>query len=237
MKVQHTIGDFILQDNNIFVEQSDGLLDIPKIKKIEKYDWAEADGHTPDLSLYSYTERKIRLKCWVRGKYWEEIYHNFMKLKNALHKTDLVRLRIDFITPSKLTTVLDSSGTTLDKEEIKRHQPLFYEVYCEDDLRLQKTFRDSKTFGAFTLDLIEPKPIKVVYQALAENVEVIIEKSDHPLYIYWGDGNSDFVVNKKSITHTYKEIKREERYILIYGKKDVINNQIRVTNSSIVWRG
>lgn len=243
MRLKHTIGDFVLQDNEIYVEETMGVFDLPKRKPISKYDWFESNGYIPDLNVITHEARKITLKCWVKGDDWREAYKKFMLLQKAILKMNLVRLRIDFIheIPPLTSTpiILNQSGFGVQGYVFKNEtHPLIYEVYCEDEISFRKTFRNSKSYVKFDLKLIESLSMKRVYMILNNNVNVMFDYGDRQTFhIFWGDGKMDTIVGDQvAKSHTYTGVKGK-KYIAIYGnvrKTDAIE-RVTVSNSELIW--
>ena len=145
-EVRYSINGKYFKDYNVFISSSDGIGDGLKRKKVNTYDWAEYNGLSVDLSSPKFEAREITLKGFVIGSNWDEMMENFNTVLYEFQKPGTQRLLIE---PFGM-------------------KPLPYEVYMEDSSPLEKTFKDGKMVGIFTLKLIEPNPIKKVLY-LTEN--------------------------------------------------------------------
>jgi hypothetical protein len=55
------------KDWGVYVEGSDGLLDMPRMKEPFRVDWADMHGEVIDLSRKRYEAREITLSCWMKA--------------------------------------------------------------------------------------------------------------------------------------------------------------------------
>lgn len=146
--VEYSFNGKYFRSFKVFVSQSKGLLDKLKPKAKKTYDWAEHHGKEVDLSKPKYEEREIELKGWVEGETWQEMKQNFDTLLSEFDKEGLVRLVVDF-----------------GKE-------LVYDVYLTDEVALEKTFREGRQVGFFTLKMREPNPVKKVLKLEGDNLQL-----------------------------------------------------------------
>lgn len=179
-EVRYSVNGKYFRDWKVFVSDSEGLFDALKRKKVNSYQWAEYHGQSVDLSNPKYEAREITLKCFVVGDNWVAMKANFDVLVSEFQKSGTQRLLIE---PFGL-------------------KPLPYEVYMEDSSELQKTFREGKMAGVFTLKLIEPNPIKKVFKNTSD-VFSLAFKSEYDAEIFWGDGTKSVASGDVNITKDY----------------------------------
>ena len=154
-EVRYSINGKYFKDRKVYVSDSEGLFDALKRKKINTYDWAEYHGQSVDLSNPKYEAREITLKCFVVGDNWVDMKENHDAIVSEFQKPGTQRLLIE---PFGM-------------------KPLPYEVYMEDSSPLEKTFKDGKMVGVFTLKLIEPNPIKKVLYTTSETLNLSYNSS------------------------------------------------------------
>lgn len=65
--VQYVINNKDFKTFGVYVSDSSGILDTPKPKNIQRYNWREYHGSVVDLRNICYEERNILLKCFVVG--------------------------------------------------------------------------------------------------------------------------------------------------------------------------
>ncbi|MDR1652485.1 MAG: phage tail family protein [Prevotellaceae bacterium] len=196
----------------VYVEASSGLFDLPKMKEPQKIDWSDYHGTVIDLATPRYESREITLKCWMRAETAEILIDRFNAFCDIFKKAGTKRLKIDVI----------------------EYKPLIYEVYCNNDISIDKKWRQGEMFGRFTLKLIEPEPFKIVIKKnqSAANINISCD-SEKSLMIYWGDGKTSEVYGQINIAHTYTGRPYEEQYALVYGVIEDIENF--VTDGTIIW--
>ena len=167
-EVRYSVNGKYFKDFGIYISSSDGLFDALKRKKVNTYDWAEYHGSSPDLSNPKFEQREISLKGFVTGANWEEMKSNFDAIISEFQKAGTQRLLIE---PFGL-------------------KPLPYEVCMIDDVNLNKTFKDGKMVGVFTLKLIEPNPLKIVLYT-NESTLNLSYNSPQETEIFYGNGQKD----------------------------------------------
>lgn len=207
-----------LKELGIRVEESDGLLDLPKLKTPTSVDWADYHGKVVDLSEKRYDEREISLKCWLKA--------------NG---------KIDFASRvNQLYEILRQDGTQRLTVSIHPTKPLVYEVYAADGLAPSKRWHDDLMIGTFTLKLREPDPVKRVVRHQRMNASTsqvsVGFKSEKMVNIYWGDGTMSADVygdhtGANALTHNYAD--NGVYYVIIAGVIEDITDF--TTNGIIVW--
>ena len=164
-EVKYSVNDKFFKDFGVYISNSDGLFDALKRKKINSYNWNEYHGLSVDLSNPKFEQRSITLKGFVIGSDWEEMKLNFDSIVEEFQKSGTQRL---FVEPF---------GS----------KPLLYEVYLEDEVKLDKKFKQGKMIGVFSINLIEPNPLKIVYYTDLEIIDISFNSS-YETEIFWGDG-------------------------------------------------
>lgn len=164
-EVRYSVNGKYFKDFGVYISSSDGLFDALKRKKVNTYDWAEYHGSSPDLSNPKFEQREITLKGFVTGENWELMKSNFDTIISEFQKAGTQRLLVE---PFGL-------------------KPLPYEVCMIDDVNLNKTFKDGKMVGVFTLKLIEPNPLKKVLYFTGDTLDLSYN-SPNETEIFYGNG-------------------------------------------------
>lgn len=176
-EVRYSVNGKYFKDFGTYISSSEGLFDALKRKPVNTYDWAEYHGSSPDLDNPRFEQREITLKGFVTGSNWEVMKSNFDAIVSEFQKAGTQRLLIE---PFGL-------------------KPLPYEVCMIDEVRLQKEFKNGKMVGTFTLKLIEPNPIKIVYTTDADLIDLSF-LSKYESEVFWGDGTKN--IFRGNITQT-----------------------------------
>lgn len=200
---------------DIYVSESNGLLDRPKMKAPLSIDWPDYHGEIIDLQNKRFEAREISLSC-------------FMK---ATGKVDFVTKLNDFL------DVFSKDGTQRLMVDIHPTKPLVYEVYNESGVSIAKRWNDDLMVGTFTLKLKEPNPVKRVVRhqriSTATKTLTITLTSDKAVTIFWGDGTKteDVYGTNKTVSHEYTT--EGIYYAVVAGVIEDITNFS--TNGIIVW--
>jgi len=199
----------------IYVSDSNGLLDRPKMKAPLTIDWDNYHGEVVDLTSKRFESREITLSC-------------FMKATG----------KIDFVT--KLNSFLDvfaADGTQRLMVDIHPTKPLVYEIYNEDGIAISKRWNDDLMVGTFTLKLKEPDPVKRVvrHQRISDTTKTlsITVTSSKALTIHWGDGTKTEDVYGTAVTVTHEYAGEGIYYAVVAGVIEDITDF--TTNGIIVW--
>lgn len=176
-EVRYSVNGKYFKDFGMYISDSDGLFDGLKRKKINTYDWAEYNGSAPDLSNPKFEPREITLKGFVVGDNWLLMKSNFDSILTEFQKSGTQRLLIE---PLGL-------------------KALPFEVYLEDSTPLNKSFKDRKMVGTFTLKLTEPNPIKKVLYFTGNTLNLSYT-SPKETEISYGNGLKDVVKTNASIS-------------------------------------
>lgn len=202
----------------IYVSDSDGVVDRPKMKKPRTDSWDNYHGEVVDMSHKYLEPRTITLSCFIKATDRADFMDKVFRFEQLFDKNGLHRLMIDV-------------GA----------KPLVYEVYCIDAITISKKWNDGLMVGTFKIKLTEPEPVKrVLKHYVTDNpgsdVCTITIKSSKYLNVYWGDGECDIDIcgdssEAKTITHRYSAV--GEYYPVITGCIDEIESF--TTTSIIVW--
>lgn len=200
---------------DIYVSESNGLLDRPKMKSPLSVEWADYHGQIVDLTNKRIEAREITLNC-------------FMK---ANRKLDFVTKLNDFL------EVFAKDGTQRLVVDIHPTKPLVYEVYNESGLTVSKRWNDDIMVGTFSLKLKEPDPVKRVvrHQRISDTSKTlsITITTNKAVTIHWGDGtkSEDIYGDNVTVTHTYSN--NGVYYAIISGVIEKIS--AFKTNGIVVW--
>lgn len=200
---------------DIYVSESNGILDRPKLKSPLKVDWDDYHGEVIDLQKKRVEAREITLNC-------------FMKANG----------KIDFVTKlNNFLEVFGKDGTQRLVIDIHPTKPLVYEVYNESGVSISKRWNDDLMVGTFSLKLKEPNPVKRVirHQRISDATKTltITVTSNKALTIFWGDGTKteDVYGEKVTVKHEYQ--KEGIYYAIVAGVIEDITEF--TTNGIIVW--
>jgi len=217
-KVTYTIDGIDFKDFGVFVSDSDGIIDRPKMKSPRTESWDNYHGEVVDMSHNFVEPRTITLSCFIKANNKYDFLDKLFQFENKFAVTGLRRLMI-----------------------VVGAKPLVYNVYCPDAIAISKKWNDGLMVGTFKLKLTEPEPVKRVLKHYVSdnagsNICTIVAKSAKYLNIYWGDGTTSFDVcgdsaNSQTITHTYAAV--GEYYPVITGCIDEIS--VFTTSSIILW--
>ncbi len=213
-QLAYSIDGVDLKEWDIYVSDSIGLLDRPKLKAPLKVNWDDYHGEVVDLDNKRVEAREITLKC-------------FMKASGKL----------DFA--NKLNTFLDvfsRDGTQRLFVDSHPTKPLIYEVYAADSVNISKRWNDELMVGTFSLRLREPDPVKRVirHQRISDSTRTLTMNFDSSrmVIVYWGDGTQECVYGDNiELTHEYAQ--NGIYYAVIAGVIEKIENF--TTNGIIVW--
>lgn len=139
------------KDFGVGISSSDGILGELKPKKQDTKDWSEYNGVALDLTKKTkYEAREFTLSGWIVGADWLTMVNNF----NALFG--------EFRNAGKQRLLLDVFG----------QKTYVFDVRCDDEIELKKTFKQGKMVGMFSLKLIEHNPIKKILYTANSNLQL-----------------------------------------------------------------
>lgn len=197
----------------VFVKQGDGFFDALKMKEPFSVDWPDYHGQVLDLSDPRYEARTITLECFCWSRTKEDFDEKIKRFLNKFYGAGTKRLS------------LDASGLIFN-----------YEIYMAAEAKVKKKFRSVDMVGEFTLELIEPQPIKRIIYFLSgggNNTVSVSFTSRKPLTIYWGDGTHlDNVIGTVTKTHSYSG--DGAKYVIIAGVIEEVSN---LSTNGIITNG
>lgn len=211
----YTLDGVDFREYGVFVSDSDGILNRPKLKQLASVSWDNYHGEDVDLNHKYYEAREITLSCFIKVQTKNDFIVQMSRFEQQFDKRGLHRLVID-VHPIK---------------------PLIYEVYCKDEISVSKKWNDELMVGTFKLKLIEPQPVKRVLKhiRISEATKTCsINISTHKLVnIFWGDGSVDEDISGSNIAVSHKYKENGEYFPVITGCIDEI--EAFQTNAIIVW--
>lgn len=140
MDIIYSVNGKYFKQWGINVEKSSGFGGL-KRKDPEKYEFADQNGVSLDLSNPYFEAREIKLECWIKGANWNAMYYNFLQFMAEFKKPETQRLVIEY--PYATTRI--------------------YQVYCPDEVELKARIKKGVMFATFEITLVEPNPIKKVF--------------------------------------------------------------------------
>jgi hypothetical protein len=213
-RINYFIAGINFKDFGINVSESNGVLDLPKLKTPFSMNWPDYHGQVIDLTRKRVEAREIELKCWMEATGKMNFVTKLNNFLDVIRKDGAQRLTIS-IHPTK---------------------PLLYEVYCDNGVAFSKRWNDNLMVGTFTLKLIEPDPVKriIMHQRISDATKTltITLTSDKALTIYWGDGAKDEVYGE-NITRSHQYTKDGIYHAIIAGVIEEITDF--TTNGIVVW--
>lgn len=215
MELNYYIDGVDLKDYGVYVSGSSGLISRPKIKEPLKRSWGTHHGEVVDLSKRYYESRKVVLDCFIKAESKE-----------------------DYVTKlSAFLQVFDASGTRRLMVTVLTSKPLVYEVYLPGDLDPKKRWSDTEMVGVFTLELIEPAPIKKVIRHIRTGVGTktlsVTLTTSKVVDFYWGDGSVSYDVSGTAITVTHDYAADGTYYAIVAGCIDDITSL--TTTGAEIW--
>ncbi len=213
MVAEYKINYETFKSFGVYVKQGDGFFDALKMKEPFKVDWPDYHGEVLDLSDPRYEARNLTLECFIYAHTKEDFDEKIKRFLNKFYGAGTKRLS------------LDASGLIFN-----------YEIYMASEAKVKKKFRSADMVGEFTLELIEPQPIKRIIYFLKSGGNSTVSvtlTSRKPLTIYWGDGTHlDNVMGTVTKTHTYST--DGAKYVIVAG---VIEEVTNLSTNGIITNG
>ena len=201
--MDYYIDNYNFKGFGIYVQESTGVVDLPKFKPPTETDWAEYHGVIVDSEKTPRTEaRTIQLKC-------------FLKAEN----------QVDFLTKlSAFQSVFMTKGLKRLAIILTNEVGLFFDVYMSDGLQVTKRWSDSTMVGQFTVNLCEPEPIKKIIRFDSQgSASTLSFQTSEAVSVYWGDGTAQQdLYGNVSLSHTYDEA--GIYFAIIHGNIDSITD-------------
>lgn len=214
-QLSYLIDGVDFKEYGVYVSDSEGVLNRPKLKTPASESWDNYHGMDVDLNHKFYDVREITLSCFIKAK----------------SKNDFI------MQVSKFEQVFDRQGTNRLVIDVHPVKPLIYEVYCKDEIAVSKTWNDSLMVGTFKLKLVEPAPVKRILKHIRSgegNAKCTVKMTTRKyVNIFWGDGSVDYDINGTGVTveHTYAA--NGDYFPVITGCIDEITDF--TTNAIVVW--
>lgn len=218
MEVKYFINEKnIKEEFGVYVSESSGIMDLPKIKEPTQQKWTEYHGTIVDLDAPRLEDREITLDCFISAPNQFEFMRRLSAFYAEFIKPGFKRLRIE---------VGDCN------------RPLVFDTYIKDGIKVKKQWAEGSQQGKFQIKLIEPNPQKKVlkFTATPENMTASLTiTTDLAVLITWGDNEkTDEVFTEEfEVGHAYAQ--PGEYYICISGVISEIKNLTIDQNTEIVW--
>lgn len=214
-QLSYSIDGTDFKNWNIYVSESNGLLDRPKLKKPLSVDWDDYHGEIIDLQNKRIEAREITLNCFM-------------------HATG----KINFVTKlNEFLEVFQKNGTQRLMVDIHPTKPLVYEVYNENGIAISKHWNNDIMVGTFTLKLKEPDPVKRVvrHQRISDTTKTlsITLTTTKAVTIHWGDGTKSEDIYGAGVTVTHTYMNNGTYYAIVAGVIEDIESF--TTNGIVVW--
>lgn len=210
-RILYTLDGRDFRDYGIYVSDSAGIIDLPKMKGVSSVSWDDYHGEEVDLRHKYYEPREITLSCFVKAENKADFIEKISAFVLQFTKRGLCRLVIYAV-----------DG-----------KPLVYDVYCKDGISITKKWSDKLMVGTFKLKVVEPHPIKRVLSFFGSGRCSITLTSKKMVSIFWGDGTADEDVSGNSVTISHNYSGSGANYPVVAGCIDEIDSMN--TNASIVW--
>lgn len=182
-EVKYVLNGHLFKDFGVYVSDSPGITDGLERKPVQTYDWAEYHGTSPDLRKPKYKERKFTLKCFIDADNWENLFEVFKDfIREQFSKPGTQRLHIE---PFGFKTIP-------------------YEIYMQEDIKLDKKFKQGRMVATFDLNLIEPNPVKRVLKTTLDTFKLSYD-IDSETEIFFGDGTKQTGRGNVSLSKDYSK--------------------------------
>jgi hypothetical protein len=214
-KLVYTLDGVDLKEYGVYVSDSKGVVNRPKLKNMASVSWDNYHGQAVDLQNKYYEAREITLTCFIK----------------ANSKTDFI------MQVSRFEQLFDAKGTQRLVIDVHPTKPLIYEVYCNTEINVSKKWKEELMVGTFDLKLIEPEPVKRILKHIrvdkGTKTCTIAMTTEKMVNIYWGDGTVDYDISGTNITPYHAYETNGEYFPVITGCIDEITDF--TTNAIVVW--
>lgn len=215
-RIKYEIDGYSFADSGVNVSKGTGLIDRPKRKSGTKTEWDDMNGYYIDLTKRKYEAREISLECFIVADGMATFANNVLTFLEKFEGAGLHELKI----------------TLPDAEE----KPLFYHVFIDNSVSIDKTWSSSTMVGKFTLKLIEPEPVKMVAKWTGgQNVTTITSpyKGTANFIIRYSDGETAQIKQNGASGKTIGD--GATCYLCIYGDLDEAT-AITFTKAEVIWQ-
>lgn len=209
-------GNLLHTTYGVYVRETRGILDLPKMKDPVKYNWPDLPGESIDLTNPLFEPKEFYLDCFISAT----SVLDFTQKLNTFLKA--------IINPI-------ATGTHRLHVQIDAVTAVVYQVYLPDGAAANIRFRRSAGIGTFTLKFREPEPVKKIYKWSAPPYAVTFTTvSSKPINIYWGDNTitPDLAIDQAvTSNHTYSST--GVKWIILTGDLESIS--YLTTTATLVW--
>ena len=184
----------ILTEYGVHVSGTKGLFGRPDLKTPTKFDWDYLNGEWVDLRSRRYKPREITMKCWLKGSSKQVAIDKMNTFFKAFSANTLIRLHVEFLNNDGTMPVYDTT------------KGLFYLVYLTKANVSKYKWRSGKQIVEFEITLVEPSPIKRIYQVSGTDsgTVTVTYNSASEFDIHWGDGGITYdCLGSGSESHAY----------------------------------
>lgn len=207
--------DINLSDLSINVSSATGIADKLEAKEPLNFSWKDEHGIDYDTENIFYDARKIKLKCNMICNNIADYLQKSNKLNTILGNSNSLFLVADF------------SGYESDLEST----PLIFKVISLGIVEHDKKWRNQKFVIEFDIDLIEPKPVKMVLKKQGAGSSKIVISTPEIIEI------SDMFGNTQILTGDLQEYLKpslDTEYFILSG--NIKNVSIDETTLDLVWK-
>lgn len=205
--IEYYINGNSFTNYGVIVEGSSGVCSKLEMKDPLSVDYGNYHGTCVNLASVYYKERNINLSCVIEAVGYDDFITKTNSFISEFEGAGPKRLKIDV-------------GS----------KPLVYEVYSPKSFDPDKKWNPIHMVGTFSLNLVEPEPVKRVLQ-FGEGTATITITSSKLVNIYWGDGTHTYdIYGTQTISHTFSSGMHE---IIITGDIDKIT--FISTNCTTLW--
>lgn len=198
--VEFSVNNVLFTDFGVYVDGMSGPFGRPPKKDGLTVDWPDEHGEVKANSAVDiYEAKQIRLSCWLQANSLDEMFTRWFSFLDAISGPGTFRLQL-------------KAGTRM----------VCAEVRLEEEVEMDKDkFVEGENFARFTLNLIEPQPVKKILKVTGNSANVSFTTSNM-MTIYWGDGSVTANARTGSYPHDYTE--PGDKYIVIVGRLDKLSN-------------
>ena len=214
--IQYLIDNVNLATYGVRVSNTDGLLDLPKMKKPLSVSWPDRHGEQVDVSQVRFEARDITLNCYMMASGRSEFLTRVNEFAAGLLMTPGLK---------QLAVLYDAN------------KPLVYMVYFPHGIEIKRATKwiAARQTGIFQLKLREPEPVKKVlrFAAATGNMQVNLSfTSARQVTVHWGNKKSTATNTPvSSLNNTYQVA--GTYYIVMTGVIEDVSNL--TTNATPIW--
>jgi hypothetical protein len=208
--VEYYINGINFKTYGIYVSASSGVTSKLAVKDPLTVDYDDYNGVVYANTPKRYKERTITLECFIE----------------ASGENDFFKKANDFISN------FERNGSQRFQITVGNYI-LPYEIVCNNAFDIYKKWDPDYMVGDFSLNLIEPEPVKKVLKFVGSGTASITVTSVKMLNIYWGDGTHNFDISGGTVTKTHDYTDSNDHIIIITGNIEDITDFS--TNCIVIW--